>query len=195
MKNKIALAALALCLSGVANANVIVNGDFEAGLTGWTMTGIGGLAGAPYFGGGTPAANGVYMAVFNQGEQAPNAVLSQSFATVAGHTYHVTFDYGTNNGNWQRIDVAVAAQDHSVLSSGSYAAPGPWLHGFAFDFTAASGLSTLTFKDDVNNWTFSTDGLLDNVVVADTHPVPEPASIALLTLGLAGIGALRRRQR
>jgi hypothetical protein len=82
-----------------------------------------------------------------------------------------------------------------VLSSGNYAAPGPWLHGFAFDFTAASNLSARTFKDDVNNWTFSTDSLLDNVVVADTHPVPEPASIALLTLGLAGIGALRRRQR
>lgn len=195
MKNKIALAALALCLSGVASANVIVNGDFEAGLAGWNLTGVGGLASAPYFGGGTPAANGTYMAVFNQGEQAPNAVLSQSFATLAGHTYHVTFDYGTNNGNWQQINATVAAQDHSTLSSGNYAAPGPTLHGFAFDFTAAGSLSTLTFADVSTNWTFQTDGLLDNVVVADTHPVPEPASIALLTLGLAGIGALRRRQR
>ena len=195
MKNKITLAALTLCLCGAANANVLVNGNFEAGLTGWNLTGVGGLASAPYFGGGTPAANGVYMAVFNQGEQPASAVLSQSFATVAGHTYHVTFDYGTNNGNWQQINAIVAANDNSVLSNALYAAPGASLKPFSFDFTAADALTTLKFRDVPGNWTFSTDGLLDNVVVTDTRPVPEPASIALLTLGLAGMGALRRRQR
>lgn len=195
MKNKIALAALALCLSGAANANVLVNGNFESGLSGWTLTGVAGLASPPYFGGGSPAVDGVFMAVFNQGEQPASGVLSQSFATMAGHTYHVTFDYGTNNGNWQQINAIVAAQDKSVLSDGFYGAPGPWLRPFAFDFVAADSLSTLTFKDVAGNWTFSTDGLLDNVAVADANPVPEPASIALLALGLAGIGALRRRQR
>jgi hypothetical protein len=195
MKNKIALAALALCFCGAANANALVNGNFESGLTGWSLTGIAGLASPPYFGGGSPAANGVYMAVFNQGEQPASGVLTQSFATVAGHTYHVTFDYGTNNGNWQQIDAVVSANDHSVLKNGFYGAAGPWLKPFSFDFTAADAVSTLQFKDVAGNWTYSTDGLLDNVVVTDTHPVPEPASIALLTLGLAGIGALRRRQR
>ena len=195
MKNKIALAALTLCLSATASANVLVNGNFESGLTGWSLTGVAGLASAPYFGGGTPAANGVYMAVFNQGEQQASGVLSQSFATVAGHTYHVAFDYGTNNGNWQQINAVVAANDHSVLSSGFYAAPGPVLRAFAFDFTATDAVSTLTFNDVHGNWTYSTDGLLDNVVVADASAVPEPASIALLAVGLAGLGVLRRRLR
>jgi hypothetical protein len=192
---KITLAALALCFCGAANANVLVNGNFEAGLTGWTMTGVGTVAHPVYFGGGTAAANGAFMAVFNQGDQPGNAVLSQSFGTVAGHTYHVTFDYGTNNGTTQQINAVVAAADHSVLSNALYGAPGPQLKGFSFDFTAADALSTLQFKDRSSNWTISTDGLLDNVVVTDTNPVPEPASVALLTLGLAGIGALRRRQR
>jgi len=129
------------------------------------------------------------------GDQTGNGVLSQSFATVAGHTYHVTFDFGTNNGNWQQINAVVTAGNHSVLSNALYAAPGPSLKGFSFDFTAADAVSTLQFKDLASNWTISTDGLLDNVVVTDTRPVPEPASIALLALGFAGMGALRRRQR
>ena len=195
MKNKITLAALALCLCATANANVLVNGDFESGLTGWSLTGVAGIAGTPYFGGGSFAANGALMAVFNQGEQQASGVLSQSFATVAGHTYHVNFDYGTNNGNWQQINAVVAAQDHSVLSSGYYAAPGPALQAFGFDFVATSGMSTLTFNDVPGNWTYSTDGLLDNVVVAEASKVPEPASLALLMVGLAGLGALRRRAR
>lgn len=195
MKKIITLAALALGMAQAAQADVIVNGNFEAGLSGWQASGVMGLASPVYFGGGSAADNGTYMAVFNQGEQPGSGKLWQSFGTVAGHTYHVVFDYGTNNGNWQTMGASVTASDASVLGGLDASAPGGILSHFGFDFTAIDSLTTLTFTDNPNNWTYSTDGLLDNIAVTDLNAVPEPGSLVLLSLGLAGLGALRRRQR
>jgi len=201
MKKTLMLLALALGFGSAAQAtNLIINGNFESGLDHWSYDGVVNWTGpAPYFGGGTPADNGLGMIAFNAGDQTANGQLWQSFATTVGHTYKVSLDYGTNNGNTQKLRTVVSVFEGASLFKDVFEASGPTLSHFDFEFTATKTSTTLGFIDLPANYTFSTDGLLDNVVVTDTaevpSDVPEPASIALLSLGLAGMGALRRRQR
>src|SRR4029077_2274553 len=66
------------------------NGSFESGYTGWTPSGNQGIvSGAPY-----SATDGANAVAFNAGQQPPNGVLSQTFATTAGTGYLVSFDMG-----------------------------------------------------------------------------------------------------
>ena len=67
---------------------------------------------------------------------------------------------------------------------------------FAFGFLADGTQATLRFTDVALNQTISLDGILDNVSVEGAvRAVPEPASLALLAIGLAGLGFSRRRRR
>lgn len=102
IKNLAVAATLGFSLvSPSALANLITNGDFEANATGWTLSGnlhIVGTAGFPFwFGGGTAAQNGTWVATFNAGDTIPNGFYSQTVSTTVGETYHLQFFYGVTD--------------------------------------------------------------------------------------------------
>ena len=130
--------------------------------------------------------------------------LSQSFATVVGQQYQLTFDYSHNPGtaspDFYAAQVTVAdanAPANTVLSTQvsqpNSQAP-PWV-AFSQNFTANSNLTLLTFIDTHGG--FNAGIYLDDVAVNPLTPsVPESGPTwAMMLLGLLGLGFLGHRWR
>jgi len=192
------LVLLATFVGGAVQAtpvNLLTNGDFETGnASGWTMSGnvnvTGSYGGNSYFGAGPldGGALGYYALAFNAGDSAPNAVVSQSIDTIIGQLYELSFDYGVTWAGNQSLAVNVAGQGHVAQTTNTA------FDHFSYNFVATSATTLLTFSDLQANYTFSQDGLIDNVSVTAVTTVPEPASLALAALALAGVAAVRRRR-
>lgn len=188
-------AAATLLVATQARADLIVNGDFADGsLSGWDVIDDIATASTPYFGFDSPPW-GSYIAVFNAGNSAPNGVMSQSFATVIGQEYTLTFDYGVNGGATQSITASVTDSNSVVLGTDVATADTTDLNQFSLTFTADTTTSTLSFADNPANPTYDTDGGLSYVSVdpVSVDSIPEPGSMTLLAGALLIVAKARRR--
>jgi VCBS repeat-containing protein len=125
------------------------------------------------------------VAGFNSSNTAPNGIISQTFATLAGQAYTLTFDVGvlSFNGNTSPQKMQVNVIGTSSLLSQNITLNG--LGGGAsiwapqtFSFLANSASTTLTFGDQ-SATTSNTDLLLDNVRVFLGVNGPNTAPVAV----------------
>lgn len=120
--------------------------------------------------------------------------ISQSFGTVVGQLYNVSFSLAGNaegGGSLKLLDVGVTGvHTFSFDSTGRSPSNMGWVtEGFSFVATNAS--STLYFQGYSKNSAWG--AALDNVSV--TAAVPEPANYAMLAAGLGLMGLVTRRRR
>jgi hypothetical protein len=169
---------------------ILSNGSFETGdFTDWIKTGAGNFTPtAPSSqSNNQPASDGNYIMVWNGGNNTPNGTLSQSFSTVAGANYTLSFDYqklAGGSGNFQLeykviddVDSAnlVAPTSTPADSSGSNG----W-NAVSVDFVGTGNSVTLTFTDQSTNGGTNFDGSLDNVSVLTLASTASVADIEVV---------------
>jgi hypothetical protein len=148
------------------------NGSFEAGYTSWSPSGNQRIVSGR-------GAEGIYAVQFNAGQNAPDAVLSQTFATAAGQTYTVEFEYGAGSATVSAEQaIQVTAQGQALLASERISAmstPSGTIYATrSIRFTADSAQSTLTFRD-VSSTSMDVDSFLDHVRLRTSSVVTPPA--------------------
>jgi Protein of unknown function (DUF642) len=136
--------------------------------------------------------------------------ISQSFSTVAGQTYLLTFDYSHNNGNYSPNGYAAlvtvadgnAPPGSSIFSTtvsqayitGVGFPSGGW-QAFSQDFTATSALTMLSFID--TQGAFNAGIYLDDVSVDVVNATPIPGALPLFAggAGVLGFFGWRRKKK
>lgn len=204
-----------LALAHPAAANLVTNPSFENGnfsfadgrdtefvypgssyITGWTVIGASGAyidwigPTNPY---GLTASQGSYfLDLTGDNSWSPLAGVQQSFSTVPGSQYTLTFDLGSSsNYSGGQVSVQVSAGDQSDVSftsTNNGSQTNLW-QTETLDFDATSPTTTLTIMGTLG---YQYVGV-DNVDVEGASPLPEPASITMLIAGTAGLLLRRRR--
>jgi len=125
--------------------------------------------------------------------------ISQSFNTVNGTSYEVTFHYVLQQGPEIQGLKAEALNGASSLKVDSFNFTNTDWAQEIFHFTATGSTSTLQFSDTFPIQGVSTNWALDNVSVTSLgggpSPVPEPSSLAVLAIAALAMAGLRSASR
>lgn len=183
--------------STAAHANLLVNGSFETGDTsGWVDSNVG-LNPYGTYGAGMDGTYWAWLAGFEK----PITLSQAVTGLTVGQTYNLTFIQASEASNADQIRVSVDGGAGTVFTSPPDIAGGPG-NGFwnnwvsqTYTFTALSSTANVLFDSTGLN-TAGFDVGIDKVSLDASGAVPEPASWALMLVGLGGLGAsLRARRR
>jgi hypothetical protein len=175
----------------------LVNGSFEDGTNGWSITANGGGTAACAVLDTQGASDPTHAMALGTGNAAGNAVIAQTVVTTVGAACALLFDYGAFGASGKQQQLRVEALDGTtVLASTVVSAygPGNYLPGsttFAertLAFTAASAATTVRFTDltTLAN-SNSCDGMLDAIELLVSAGLPSPwLNADIGAVGVAG---------
>lgn len=214
-------AGLLLCIGNANAANLLTNGSFESGLTGWSVGGTQGQGYLPSvvvtngvsgccFGeavaadsvvGGSPDAAGTHGVYFV--DDLANQTLTQSVFLAAGN-YEIGFDAyaplnGFNNVGDAFFNAVIAGINLANYTVHTQNLPQQWVHFSGIANVLTAGLYDVSFNY-VTSMVPAADVVIDRVYIAASDAdngtpvgVPEPASLALIGAALAALGCARRK--
>jgi hypothetical protein len=197
-KLKVVLASFALAAAVPAHANLLVNGGFESNVIASgsygifaTLTGWSGLpdielqnrvAGNPFEGN-----------QFVELDSTRNSGMAQDFATTAGASYAIHFDYSPRPGIAASSNGIEFLWNGLVLSTLAFNGIGNgdtvWS---SHDFTGVAAGATSRVEFRAIGTSDSLGGYIDNVSVA---AIPEPMTMSLMFFGAAAVLGLVRRRK
>ena len=203
-----------ICLVGSAfAANLVINGDFEAGYSGFSSDYTNQPPGDIYDQGvfivgsnpntyhssvpGTEWAsfgpqNGSLMMIVNGAAYASDKIWAQTVMVAPNNTYYFsTWVASSWSGNPAILDFSI--NNALIGSLTASTTTGVWELFYA---TWDSGVNTTAELSivDQNILYAGNDFCLDNIIMDTDNPVPLPSTVLLLATGLLGLLALRHRR-
>jgi hypothetical protein len=187
--------ALTTLTAGGHAQNIVTNGDFTstAGLlpTSWTFAGssVGGGSSQIFNDAGSFPGGGNYFWLNGAPGEVPT--LTQTLTVVPGAPYDISGNFariviGGTNGFMVRFR---DAGTNAILSSTSFTPTTVWA---PFSFSQTFGVSSVKLEVIGQANGVDADIKVDNISIVTT--APEPGTLALAALGIAGL-ALRRRRK
>ena len=179
-------------------APAITNGSFETGdLTGWSGTattdGFGYNPFGTTYGSGMDGTHWMWLS----GQHERERTLAQTVSGLSiGTAYRISFIMASESGNSDQLNFSLDGGPQTLFTAPPITSTfwDNWVEK-TYDFTASASSATLQFSSfGLNAAAF--DVGLDNVRIAanGANPIPEPGSLALVGLGLAGLVLGKRRK-